>query len=175
MTRLFDLRMADGSRHFGDLPETYDAETPEWHRLREQVSALEGAELTGFVTDDVTEAWIDFRWREHAFSLNNQHGQWWFFVADPGCPDDLLVAVLDHFERLLDPAANHARQAGPIASGAFRAVVVEANGRVTHKDFGDQASARQYADDAASESEDVIVLAYVVDAGLSVVHRGRHY
>ena len=175
MKRVFDLRMADGSRHFGDLPETYDAQAPEWHRLREHVGALEGAELTGFVTDDVTEAWIDFRWREHAFSLNNQHGQWWFFVADPGCPDAQLEAVLDHFERLLDPAAHHARQAGPIAAGAFRAVVIEANARVTRKDFGDLESARQYADDAASEAEDGIVLAYVLDEVLRVIHRGRHY
>jgi hypothetical protein len=98
---LLDIRMADGSRHFGDLPETYDADQPQWHRLREHVGHLSGARLTGFVTDDVTEAWIDFAYRGHTFSLNNQAGEWWFFVEDPACPDDLLKHVLEHFELLL--------------------------------------------------------------------------
>jgi hypothetical protein len=98
---LLDIRMADGSRHFGDLPETYDADQPQWHRLREHVGQLPGARLTGFVTDDVTEAWIDFAHRGHTFSLNNQAGEWWFFVEDPACPDDILGQVLEHFELLL--------------------------------------------------------------------------
>ncbi|HWB73467.1 MAG TPA: hypothetical protein VG755_00900 [Nannocystaceae bacterium] len=99
MRRIFDMRMNDGSRHFGDVPEHYDATVPEWEVLREHVRTLAGAELTGYVTDHVTEAWIDFTWRGHSFSLNNQHGQWWFFVADPTCPDELLEGVLDHFEK----------------------------------------------------------------------------
>src|SRR5262245_66356926 len=97
------MKMADGSRHFGDLPETYDVQSPEWHRLKDHVDKLTGAKLTSFITDDVTEAWIDFAFEGHAFSINNQHGQWWFFVKDPACPDATLLAVLDHFEPLLNP------------------------------------------------------------------------
>lgn len=103
MRRIFDMRMNDGSRHFGDLPERYHVDVPEWEVLRDQVGALAGATLTGFATDHVTEAWIDFTWRGRSFSINNQHGQWWFFVDDVACPDELLYAVLDHFEDRLDP------------------------------------------------------------------------
>ncbi len=89
--------MHDGSRHFASLPEIHSAERPEWHRLHDHAAALAGATLTGFLTDEVTEAWIDFDYRGHRFSLNNQGGQWWLFVADPACPDEILVAVRDHF------------------------------------------------------------------------------
>lgn len=87
---LFDLRMNDGSRHFADVPERYDVEHPAWHRLREYLSRTDGAELTGFVTDDITEAWIDFTLAGFKFSANNQHGNWWLFVTDPDCPDAVL-------------------------------------------------------------------------------------
>jgi hypothetical protein len=81
MPRLIDMRMHDGSRHFGGLPETYDVAWPQWHRLRGHVTELVGATLRGFVTDDVTEAWIDFEFRGQAFSINNQHG--WFCARAP--------------------------------------------------------------------------------------------
>jgi len=107
--RIFDLRMGDSSRHFGALPETYDPTTPQWDVLREHVEALPGARLTGFVTDRVTEAWIDFVHAGQRFSLNNQHRQWWFFVADPGCNEALLEQVLVHFAVVLDPTGTHER------------------------------------------------------------------
>lgn len=96
---LINLIMHDGSRHFGDLPQT-----ALWYAVRDHVVRLPGAALTGFVTDDVTEAWIDFTYRGHAFSINDQFGDYWFFVKDPACPDDVLSEVLSHFAKLLDPA-----------------------------------------------------------------------
>ncbi len=94
--RLLDLRMHDGSRHFGDLPQTAS-----WHAVRDHVEKLPGAVLTGFVTDHVTEAWVDFTYAGHVFSINDQLGNYWFFVDDPACPTDVLQRVLTHFERLL--------------------------------------------------------------------------
>ncbi len=105
MPRVLDVRAADGSRMFGSLPETYDAQNPQWHALRAHVTALPGVSLTSFVTDDVTEAWVDFDYRGHRFAFNNQHGEWWFFVDEPACPDDILREVLEHCEAFLDPAA----------------------------------------------------------------------
>lgn len=87
---LFDMRMHDGSRHFADVPERYDVDYPEWDRLRAYLASADGVELTGFVTDNVTEAWIDFTHAGYAFSANNQHGDWWLFVSDPACPDAIL-------------------------------------------------------------------------------------
>ena len=85
--RLFDHRMHDGSRHFGELPETPGLDPPEWDRLRDAVSTLPDARLESFVCDEVTEAWIELELWGHRLSINNQHGLWWFFVADPECPD----------------------------------------------------------------------------------------
>lgn len=99
MRPLLDLRMADGSRHFGDLPQTRL-----WHDVRDHVRALEGARLTGFLCDGVTEGWIDFAYAGRAFTINDQFGEYWFFVDDPDCPDDVLWAVLGHFARLLGDA-----------------------------------------------------------------------
>ncbi len=173
--RLFDMRMADGSRHFGDLPETYDVAHPEWHRIRDMVPRLAGATLSSFTTDDVTEAWILFEFRGHSFSMNNQHGSWWFFVTDPNCPDDILATVLDHFEALLNPHASVARTGGPLDPGAYRVVVYEPDTRITIKDFTDPKQAQRYADDAASETETGIVTSYVLNGELRVVHVGVHY
>ena len=92
----FDLRMHDGSRHFADLPQVAS-----WYDVRDHVRSLAGAELTGFVTDHMTEAWVDFSFAGHSFSINDQHGKYWFFVRDPGCPEDVLLTVVDHFTRLL--------------------------------------------------------------------------
>jgi len=91
--------MNDGGRHFAGLPETYD-----WHRLHAHARCLACATVTGFMTDDVTEAWLDFTYRDHVFSVNNQFGEWWFFVQDPACSDAILHAVIEHFEGLLGPA-----------------------------------------------------------------------
>jgi hypothetical protein len=88
--------MHDGSRQFGSLPQNLL-----WHPVRDHVQNLPGAALTEFVCDDVTEAWIDFTYEGHAFTINDQFGEYAFFVADPACRDDVLVAVLGHFERLL--------------------------------------------------------------------------
>jgi hypothetical protein len=103
--RIYDMRMNDGSRHFAGLPETYCVARPQWEDIRDHVPQLEGAVLTGYATDQVTEAWIDFTFCGHAFSMNNQNGEWWFFVTDPACAAEILDAVLVHFEALLGISA----------------------------------------------------------------------
>ncbi len=93
---LLNMIMNDGSRHFGDLPETAS-----WYKLRSHIGKLEGAEVTGFITDHITEAWIDFTFLGYNFSVNNQFGSYWFFVKDPECPDNILEKVLEHCSLLL--------------------------------------------------------------------------
>lgn len=90
---LLDMRMHDGSRHFGGVPQTVL-----WYEMRDAVETLSGASLAGFVTDGVTEAWIDFTYEGHRFAINDQFGEYWFFVDDPSCPDEILIRVLRHFE-----------------------------------------------------------------------------
>jgi hypothetical protein len=92
---LLNMTMHDGSRHFGELPLRAD-----WYQVRDHVLHLPGASLTKFLYDDVTEAWIDFAYEDNAFTINDQLGAYWFFVANPACPERLLRTVLDHFEKL---------------------------------------------------------------------------
>ncbi len=94
--KLLHLIMNDGSRHFGELPQTVL-----WYDLRDHIAKLEGAVITGFVTDAVTEAWIDFSYRGYRFSVNDQMGNYWFFVDDAKCPDEILISVLAHCRSVL--------------------------------------------------------------------------
>ena len=94
---LFDIRMNDGSRHFVDLPEAVF-----FDEFADHVERLEGAEITEFITDGVLEMWLDFDFRGHQFSVNNQFGDYWFFVRDPNCADEILLEVIDHFRKLLE-------------------------------------------------------------------------
>ncbi len=93
---LLNVIMNDGSRQFGELPQTVL-----WHELRDHVESLDGAEITDFVADNVTEAWIDFSYRGYRFSVNDQFGDYWFFVDDPNCPNEILESVLSHCKLLL--------------------------------------------------------------------------
>jgi hypothetical protein len=58
--RLFDLRMKDGSRNFADLPELVFFDD-----LRADGRKLFGAKEIDFVTDWVTEVWLDLEYRGH--------------------------------------------------------------------------------------------------------------
>ena len=88
--------MADGSRHFGALPQSIL-----WHQLRNHIEVLEGGKITGFITDNITEAWIDFSYKGNSFVVNDKFGEYWFFVENPDCPDKILEEVLLHCELVL--------------------------------------------------------------------------
>ena len=94
---LLKIKMNDSSRHFVDLPEIVF-----FDEFYDHADKLEGAEITEFVTDGVVEMWLDFDFRGHKFSVNNQFGDYWFFVQDPNCPDEILLEVINHFRKLLE-------------------------------------------------------------------------
>lgn len=96
MVALLDFPLHDGARQFGELPQRVD-----WYAVRDHVLRLPGARLTEFLCDGVTEAWIDFAYEGHAFTINDQFGEYWFFVADAACSEAVLRTVLGHFELLL--------------------------------------------------------------------------
>lgn len=93
---LLNLTMHDGSRQFAALPESVS-----WSRLSAHLSQLAGAHVTNCITAGVTEAWIDFTYRGHIFTVNNPFGEFWFFVSDPRCADEILAAVVSHCRTLL--------------------------------------------------------------------------
>ena len=95
--KLPDFRTCDGSRNFAEFPETVFFDV-----LRDHAAKLKGALVTEFITDWVTEAWLDFEYCGQKFSVNNEFGDYWFFVEDPNCPDEILLEVAEHFRGLLE-------------------------------------------------------------------------
>lgn len=88
---LLNITMADGSRQFAALPENCS-----WKAMHEHLGRLPGVSLGDYITDHVTEVWMDFTYEGCAFSVNNQFGEYWFFVTDPACPDAVLQAIIAH-------------------------------------------------------------------------------
>ena len=71
-------------------------ETLRWDQMRDHIANLPGAEVTDFITDHVTEAWIEFSYKTYTFAVNNQFGEYWFFVSPSNCPEDILQTVAQH-------------------------------------------------------------------------------
>ncbi len=95
---LFDEKMNDGSRHFVDMP----VEIAFFDDFADHVEELEGAEITEFITDGIVEMWLEFTYRGQKFSVNNQFADYWFFVEDPFCDEEILLEVIEHFRKLVE-------------------------------------------------------------------------
>lgn len=95
LPNLIDQRMHDGSRHFVSLPESQPSS-----RLMTYLDGLIGALPTAYLPS-MLESWIDFSYKGHKFSINNQMGEYWFFVRDSNCPEEVLLEVATHFQELL--------------------------------------------------------------------------
>jgi hypothetical protein len=96
--KLIDKRATDGSRIFGELPQRVL-----WYEFADHMRALPGVDVTQVLTI-IIGGWVDFTYRGHEFSVNDPLGDYWFFVKDPTCPDDILLAVLEHAALVLDPS-----------------------------------------------------------------------
>jgi hypothetical protein len=92
--KIFDIRMHNGSRQFADVPERI---LPS--QMRKLIAKLPGAEVVNFVASvGEIEAWIEFRFRGFDFAVNNQNREYWLFVRQPECPDEILRTVAAHCE-----------------------------------------------------------------------------
>lgn len=58
----------------------------------------------------------------HSFSINDQFGDYWFFVDNPNCPDEILERVLAHFQVLLlsDPRRFMQFNSSPVAKAEMQ-------------------------------------------------------
>ncbi len=92
--RLFDERTRDGSRHFASLPQGAS-----WGSLCDWILLLPNAEIVNFTTGAQAQAWLDFHFRGHRFSIVARDGQLHFYVRDPQCPDLILYQIGCHFEK----------------------------------------------------------------------------
>ena len=94
---LLETKMTDGSRHFVDLPEVVF-----FDEFYDHTEEFDGADITEFIADGVIKMRLEFEFREHKFSVTNQFGDYWFFVANPECPDEILLGVIEHYRQLLE-------------------------------------------------------------------------
>jgi hypothetical protein len=78
--RLFDIRMADGSRHFAEIPMRIPPSM-----LRRRLDAAAGVRATQFLAAGL-EAWIDFDFHCDSFAMHNPCGDYWLFVENPPVP-----------------------------------------------------------------------------------------
>jgi len=86
-----------GSRNFMDLPGKIIAADD----LYEYLGKLDGVKTKG-VAADFTEVWMDFSFRGYDFSINTQMGDYWFFAENPECPEEILLEIAAHCEKLLE-------------------------------------------------------------------------
>ena len=89
--------MHDGSRRFLSLPESILSGA-----LFDRIGAMPNTRVTEFI-ETIPESWIDFEFHGFEFSINTQFGEYWFFVRDRNCPDDILIDIRDRFATILSP------------------------------------------------------------------------
>jgi hypothetical protein len=95
--KLIDERVADGSRHFAELPRV----TP-WQAVRDHVLLLASAKVINYVDEGMASPWLDFTFRGHRFLIHTHENRLRLFVRDPQCSDLILFEVGSHFERLVE-------------------------------------------------------------------------
>lgn len=78
MPKLLDLRMQNGSRHFGSVPASRL-----WYEVQNHLTLLSGATQTDFVGLDFVEGWLDFQFAGQRFSMNYECEEYWFYVDNP--------------------------------------------------------------------------------------------
>ena len=97
--RPFNMTMNDGARHFYAHPTVIS-----WDDLLDHLEKLGDLEITGIVTDDVVETWVDLTYRTYEFSINDQNGEYWFFSENQNCPEKVMAEIVEHCGKL--PAAD---------------------------------------------------------------------
>jgi len=84
--------MNDRSRHVISLPESCS-----FSDLKRFTKKKEGIRISNYISDGITEMWLDFHYKNQDFSINNQCDEYWFFVNDQTCPEDILYEVAEYF------------------------------------------------------------------------------
>lgn len=87
---IFDMRCPERSRHFARVRDRFGP--CHWPETLQKISAIPGVAVTQ-ILDSIPQALVDFTFRGHEFSLDTQFGEFWLFVADPECPNEVLVEV----------------------------------------------------------------------------------
>ena len=94
---LYKTESHENWRHFVDMPEVIF-----FDHFYDYLEELEGTDITSFVADGTIEMQLDFNFRGHRFFVDNQLGDYRFFVKDANCPEEILFEIIEHFRVLLE-------------------------------------------------------------------------
>lgn len=83
--------MADGSRHFAELPDIHMA------AFRKHLQKLAEVQFDEETTDGITEWWLDFTYKGQEFTAHETWGCLRVFSNDAKCPPDILTELMGHF------------------------------------------------------------------------------
>lgn len=95
MVDYLDVRMQDGSRLFAILKDPLS-----WKALRDHLETMQSLKILRFVTDGITEGWLDFEYFGHHFTVHDPLGEFYVFVKDAECSSFILGELMTHFRKL---------------------------------------------------------------------------
>jgi len=88
--------MKDGSLLFAEISEGIT-----WEQLKYHIEGLEQLYIMDFLTDGVTEAWLDFYYYGQIFSIHSpMMGGYLLYAKDHNCPAFMLMELIVHFRKL---------------------------------------------------------------------------
>ncbi|TLD70560.1 hypothetical protein FEM03_12625 [Phragmitibacter flavus] len=97
--KLVDHRMPDGSRLFIEFPIRHP-----WSLIHSHLATLDELTITRFVTDDITEGWLDFTFLHHEFTVHDPLDSYLVFVKAPACDIFIQLEILEHLRNLPLPS-----------------------------------------------------------------------
>ena len=91
---LLNFKANDNIRNFYAFPFHID-----WYKINDRLNSISDIEVNDFITDGIIEAWIDFTYKNHKFSINNQFSEYWLFDNSGECEEEILQEHLNKIER----------------------------------------------------------------------------
>lgn len=87
--------MADGSLFFAELSGSIS-----WADLGDHLKRIDQLRIMKFVTDGITEAWLDFDYYGQHFTVHCPLDTYFVFAQDFDCPAFMLTELIVHFQKL---------------------------------------------------------------------------
>ena len=87
--------MADGSVLFAELSGNIS-----WAELRDHLERIDQLLIMKFVTDGITEAWLDFYYHGQHCTVHCPLDDYLVFAQDGNCPAFMLMELIEHFRML---------------------------------------------------------------------------
>jgi hypothetical protein len=75
--------------------------------IRERLVELPGVAVTDAIDAPIAGSWIEFTFRGHSFTINEESEEFVFYVEDGDCPAAVLAEVAGHFDLFFSGQTDH--------------------------------------------------------------------